>query len=100
MRNRVTREQLLTLATVALAWTTAVSTVFQYDDFRVVVDNPDVHTWRAWVASMPGIRPLTKASFTLNWTLSRAPSTLNISGSWSDMGAIIREARGRDGVST
>ncbi len=74
MRNRVTREQLLTLATVALAWASAASTVFQYDDFRVVVDNPDVHTWRAWVASMPGIRPLTKASFTLNWTLSGAPA--------------------------
>ncbi|MEP7180648.1 MAG: tetratricopeptide repeat protein [Betaproteobacteria bacterium] len=63
---------LVTAGAVALAWATATGTVFQYDDFRVVVDNPDVHSWAAWLASMPGIRPLTKASFTLNWTLSPA----------------------------
>jgi len=74
MTNPVTPERLLTLASVALAWATAASTVFQYDDLRVVVDNADVHAWPAWLASMPGIRPLTKASFTLNWTLAGTPA--------------------------
>lgn len=51
----------------ALAWVTAFPGAFQFDDFRVVVYNPDVHSPRAWLASMPGIRPLTKLSYALNW---------------------------------
>ncbi len=38
-------------------------------DHRVIVDNPRVHDWAAWWASMPGIRPLLKASYTLSWTM-------------------------------
>jgi tetratricopeptide (TPR) repeat protein len=60
---------LLLLAAVALAYANAWAAVFQFDDFNVVVDNPAVHTWTAWLASMPGIRPLLKLSYTFNWTL-------------------------------
>jgi tetratricopeptide (TPR) repeat protein len=61
------------LAAIALAWSTAFPGAFQFDDFRVVVHERDVHSWAAWWASMPGIRPLTKASYTLNWTLDPHP---------------------------
>lgn len=64
---------LLTLAALAAAYATALSGVFQYDDFHAVVDNAKVHGWSAWAASMPGIRPLTKASFALNWMFDAAP---------------------------
>lgn len=43
---------------------------FQFDDYKVIVDNPSVHTWEAWFAGLGhGIRPLLKLSYTLDWTL-------------------------------
>jgi tetratricopeptide (TPR) repeat protein len=60
---------LLLLAAVALAYANVWSAAFQFDDFNVIVDNPAVHSWQAWLASMPGIRPLLKLSYTFNWTL-------------------------------
>lgn len=60
---------LLLLAAVALAYANAWSAAFQFDDFNVIVDNPAVHSWQAWLASMPGIRPLLKLSYTFSWTL-------------------------------
>jgi len=60
---------LLLLEVVALAYANVWSAAFQFDDFNVIVDNPAVHTWTAWLASMPGIRPLLKLSYTFNWTL-------------------------------
>jgi tetratricopeptide (TPR) repeat protein len=74
MTERFAPSALLALAAVALAWSGAGATVFHYDDFHVVVANADVHSWRAWAASMPGIRPLTKASLAFSWTLSSAPA--------------------------
>lgn len=42
--------------------------IFQFDDYNVIVDNPVVHDWQAFVADLPhGIRPLLKFSYTLNW---------------------------------
>jgi hypothetical protein len=64
----------LLLVAIALAWSTAWPGAFQFDDFRVVVQERDVHAWSSWWASMPGIRPLTKASYTLNWTLDPRPA--------------------------
>ncbi len=63
---------LVALAAIA-AYAAAAGTTWQYDDFRVVVIERDVHSWSAWWASMPGLRPLTKATYVLNWTLSQAP---------------------------
>ena len=55
---------------VATAYAGAMSASFQFDDFAVIVDNPDVHGLSAWWQSMPGIRPLLKLSYALNWSLS------------------------------
>ena len=41
---------------------------FQFDDYLVIVNNPAVHGWTAWLTSMPGIRPLLKLSYMANWT--------------------------------
>jgi protein O-mannosyl-transferase len=51
---------------VAAAYATAAFGTFQFDDWNVIVGNADVASLSAWLASMPGIRPLTKLSFALN----------------------------------
>jgi len=57
-------------AALVAAYATARGATFQFDDFRVLVDEPAVHSWHGWLASMPGMRPLTKASYVLTWTLA------------------------------
>jgi hypothetical protein len=57
----------------ALAYFNALGAVFQFDDYHVIVDNPAVHSLAAWFDSMPGIRPLLKFSYALNWTIDSAP---------------------------
>ena len=61
------------LGAVALAYANALAGPFQFDDYQVVADNPQVHGLAAWWASMPGIRPLLKLSYALNWAASPAP---------------------------
>jgi tetratricopeptide (TPR) repeat protein len=56
----------LLLAT-ALAYLNALVAGFQFDDFNIIVDNPRVQTLAAWWQQMPGIRPLLKLSYALNW---------------------------------
>ncbi len=73
MRDRAAPLSLL--AAIALAYASAFGAAFQFDDFHAVVDNPDVHGVAAWLASMPGIRPLTKLSFALSWTVAPAPAS-------------------------
>jgi len=63
---------LLLTATLA-AYAAALRASFQFDDFNVIVDNPQVHALGAWWESMPGIRALLKLSYTLNWTISPEP---------------------------
>jgi len=46
---------------------------FQFDDYNVIVDEPKVHSLSAWWQSMPGMRPLLKLSYALNWQLEQAP---------------------------
>lgn len=62
------------------AYAAAPGTAFQYDDFRVVVIDNDVHSWPAWWAAMPGMRPLTKASYVANWLVSPEPAGFAIAG--------------------
>jgi hypothetical protein len=57
----------MVLIAVAAAWSGAGQVVFQFDDWGVIVDNPAVHGWEAWWRSMPGIRPLLKASYVASW---------------------------------
>lgn len=59
----------LLAACVLLAWLNALAGPFQFDDYNVIVNNPAVHSLPAWLDSMPGIRPLLKLSYALNWTL-------------------------------
>ena len=65
---------LLLAGAMALAFASAIGMTFQFDDFHLLVRNPDVHSWSAWAASMPGMRPLTKASLTLGWLLLPTPA--------------------------
>jgi hypothetical protein len=55
-------------AVVALVYFDALGGAFQFDDYNVIVDNPAVHSVPAWADSMPGIRPLLKLSYALNWS--------------------------------
>jgi hypothetical protein len=56
------------LAAVAAVYGHALGGAFQFDDYNVIVHNPAVHSWSGWWHSMPGIRPLLKASYTLSWS--------------------------------
>lgn len=58
------------LAAVALAYFNALAGPFQFDDYHVIVDEPRVHGLAAWWQSMPGIRPLLKLSYALNWAVA------------------------------
>ena len=79
-RDRGVALPLLVAAAALAAYAAAPGTAFQYDDFRVVVIDRDVHSWSAWWASMPGMRPLTKASYVANWLASPAPAGFAIAG--------------------
>lgn len=58
---------LLAVATCA-AYFNALWADFQFDDYNVIVNNPRVHTWQAWLDDLgQGIRPILKLSYTLNW---------------------------------
>ncbi len=57
----------LIFACVLTVYANSLHGSFQYDDFNVIVDEPRVHSWSAWLASMPGIRPLLKASYVFSW---------------------------------
>jgi hypothetical protein len=54
---------------IALAYWNSFGGVFQFDDLNVIVGNPAIHSWQAWLADAPsGIRPLLKFTYMLNWT--------------------------------
>lgn len=61
----------LILLAVLLAWWNSFSGTYQFDDYKVIVDNPSVVSLSAWWHSMPGIRPLLKLSYTLNQIISQ-----------------------------
>ena len=46
---------------------------FQFDDYNVIVDEPKVHSLGAWWQSMPGMRPLLKLTYALNWQFEASP---------------------------
>jgi tetratricopeptide (TPR) repeat protein len=63
---------LLCIAVLA-AYFNSFAGSFQFDDYNVIVGNPAVHSAAAWFDAMPGIRPLLKLSYTLNWIAGPAP---------------------------
>ncbi len=68
MKTRWVAPPLILTGAIAVCYVNALSGAFQFDDYNVIVDNTDVHSWAAWLASMPGIRPLLKLSYTLSWS--------------------------------
>ena len=70
------------LAVAALAATVylpSLAGVFHFDDYNVIVNDPAVHSWGAlFERAGGGVRPLLKASYTLNWTLGGGFHLLNI----------------------
>ena len=64
---------LLPVLAALAAYANALPASFQFDDYNVIVDNPAVHGLAAWWASMPGIRPLLKLSYALNWAAGPGP---------------------------
>lgn len=70
----------LLLGLVLLAWLNSFEGAFQYDDFKVIVDNPAVASLSAWWHSMPGIRPLLKLSYALNRSWTSDADDLGLSG--------------------
>lgn len=62
----------LIVGAVAVAYANALTATFQFDDWNVIVNQAKVHGLAAWWASMPGIRPLLKLSYALNWAVSPA----------------------------
>lgn len=68
MTGRLVGPAALLVAITWAAYGNALGAVFQFDDYNVIVDNALVHDWSAWWAGIRGIRPLLKASYTLNWT--------------------------------
>lgn len=58
---------------VLLAWLPSLAGPFQFDDYNVIVGYAPVHSLAGWWQSLPGIRPLLKLSYALNWSLSPSP---------------------------
>lgn len=60
---------LIPLGAALIVYINSFRGVFQLDDYNVIVFNSAVHSWPAfWKQFVPGIRPLLKLTYTLNWT--------------------------------
>lgn len=58
------------LLLTVLAWLPALATVFQFDDYRVIVGDPAAQSLPAWLEEFgTGLRPLLKLSYGLSWNL-------------------------------
>ncbi|GAB4120048.1 MAG: hypothetical protein Fur0026_10790 [Sideroxydans sp.] len=65
---------------VCLAYANVLVAPFQFDDYKVIVHNPEVHSWGNWLAGLGhGIRSLLKASYTLDWTLGLGTTGFHLS---------------------
>ncbi len=73
MRRSKSSAPAVLAVTVLIAYFNALTGAFQFDDYNVIVHNQAVHSLAAWFDSMPGIRPLLKFSYALNWTLHSGP---------------------------
>ena len=69
------RAAALVAAAALAAWLPSLGGTFQFDDYKVIVDYPTVHSWPAlFERAGGGVRALLKASYTLNWTLDPRPA--------------------------
>jgi protein O-mannosyl-transferase len=72
LRNDFAAAAIVTAA-VLLVYCNALTGPFQFDDHNVIVHNAQVHSVAAWLDAMPGIRPLLKLSYMLNWIADPGP---------------------------
>src|SRR5512135_338274 len=55
---------------VCIGYANVLGGSFQFDDYNVIVNVAQVHSWASWFDNFGhGIRPLLKFSYTLNWTM-------------------------------
>ncbi len=74
MTARGRKPYLLLAAAAVVPYLNALWGTFQFDDYNVIVDNPAVHSWAAFLADAGrGIRPVLKLSYTLNWLVGPQP---------------------------
>lgn len=59
----------LLAAAIFAVWWPSLGASFQFDDWNVIVGDPRVHSLGAWWDSMPGMRPVLKLSYALNYAL-------------------------------
>ena len=59
---------------IVLIWAAFLGGSFQFDDWNVIVNEPRIHSLAAWWESMPGIRPLLKLSYALNFSFDESPA--------------------------
>jgi hypothetical protein len=80
-RARQLAPYILIVGAITAVYANALPASFQFDDWNVIVDEPRVQGLAAWWQSMPGIRPLLKLSYALNYAISTGPlgyRTVNI----------------------
>jgi protein O-mannosyl-transferase len=59
---------LILCSAVIVVYINSFSGVFQFDDYRMVLNYARAHSFESWLYYFPhNIRPVLKASFTLNW---------------------------------
>jgi protein O-mannosyl-transferase len=70
-RARCAIEVSLLALAVSIAYANSFASVFQFDDFLAIVENPAVHSFPAWWADLVrgGIRPLLALSYLVNYIL-------------------------------
>ncbi len=74
MTARARTPFVLLAAAAVVPYLNALWGAFQFDDYNVIVDNPAVHSWAAFLAdAAQGIRPVLKLSYTLNWLAGPGP---------------------------
>lgn len=68
LHNRAWFAPLLLALAVVAGYANSFHGVFQYDDFKVIVEHTRVHSLSQWQEDIGrGLRPLLKLSYTLNW---------------------------------
>ena len=79
VRLLLTQRGVVVALAAVLAYVPSLWAVFQFDDYNVIVNYPTVHSWEAlFERAGAGVRPLLKASYTLNWTLGGGFHAFNI----------------------
>src|SRR4030065_2095440 len=62
----------LLLWAVAISYANLFWGAFQFDDFNVIVNNPRIHSWPAWLLDLQhGLPPLLKLTYTADRTRGR-----------------------------